>query len=85
MERYRIGESANAMAKRRIATGDPSLFPCYLIGQRRILIARQGFIDWLTVGRQRSHKRKTGGIGAAAKIPTRLKVMCHAQYHIFSG
>jgi hypothetical protein len=34
------------MAKRRIETGDPSLFPCYLIGLRRILIPRQGFIDW---------------------------------------
>ena len=35
-----------AMAKRRIETGDPSLFPAYLIGSRRILIPRQGFQDW---------------------------------------
>jgi hypothetical protein len=42
-----IGEgSLREMAKRSIKTGDPTLFPCYLIGRRRILIPRQGFIDW---------------------------------------
>jgi hypothetical protein len=42
-----IGEaSLREMAKRSIETGDPSLFPCYLIGHRRILIPRQGFMDW---------------------------------------
>jgi hypothetical protein len=41
-----IGEaSLRGMAKRSI-DGDPSLFPAYLIGRRRILIPRQGFIDW---------------------------------------
>jgi hypothetical protein len=38
--------SLREMAKRRIETADPSLFPCYLIGLRRILIPRQGFVDW---------------------------------------
>lgn len=42
------------MAKRKIETGDPSLFPCYLIGRRRILIPRQGFIDWFN-GRGQSN------------------------------
>lgn len=37
--------SLRKMAKRRLQTGDPKLFPCYLIG-RRILIPRQGFMDW---------------------------------------
>jgi hypothetical protein len=42
-----IGEaSLRRMAKRSIETGDPSLFPAYLIGSRRILIPRQGFRDW---------------------------------------
>jgi hypothetical protein len=42
-----IGEgSLRIMAKRSIETNDPELFPCYLIGCRRILIPRQGFIDW---------------------------------------
>jgi hypothetical protein len=42
-----IGErNLREMAKRRIATGDPALFPCHLIGRRRILIPRQGFLDW---------------------------------------
>jgi len=42
-----IGEaSLRAMAKKSAKTGDPSLFPCYLIGARRILIPRQGFQDW---------------------------------------
>lgn len=42
-----IGEaSLRRMAKRSIKTGDASLFPCYLIGNRRILIPRQGFQDW---------------------------------------
>ncbi len=38
--------SLRAMAKKSIETRDPSLFPCYLIGCRRILIPRQGFQDW---------------------------------------
>jgi hypothetical protein len=38
--------SLRAMAKKKIATGDPTLFPCYRIGLRRILIPRQGFMDW---------------------------------------
>jgi hypothetical protein len=42
-----IGEtSLRELAKRSIETNDPSLFPCYLIGVRRILIPRQGFQDW---------------------------------------
>jgi hypothetical protein len=42
-----IGEgSLRNLAKRSIKTGDPSLFPCYLIGCRRILIPREGFQDW---------------------------------------
>jgi hypothetical protein len=42
-----IGEaSLRAMAKRSIETGDPSLFPCYLIGLRRILIPRAAFRAW---------------------------------------
>jgi hypothetical protein len=42
-----IGEgSLRAMAKLKLETDDPSLFPCYLIGRRRILIPRQGFMDW---------------------------------------
>jgi hypothetical protein len=42
-----IGEaSLRVMAKRSIETSDPSLFPCYLIGCRRILIPREGFMDW---------------------------------------
>jgi hypothetical protein len=39
-------KSLRAMAKRKIATGDPSLFECHLIGSRRILIPRQSFQDW---------------------------------------
>jgi hypothetical protein len=35
-----------AMAKRAIETRDPRLFPCYLIGRRRILIPRAGFQSW---------------------------------------
>lgn len=42
-----IGEaSLREMAKQSIETGDSSLFPAYLIGRRRILIPRQGFMDW---------------------------------------
>jgi hypothetical protein len=42
-----IGEaSLRVMAKRSIQTSDPSLFPCYLIGRRRILIPREGFVCW---------------------------------------
>jgi hypothetical protein len=42
-----IGEtSLRELAKRSIETNDPSLFPCYLIGCRRILIPRLGFQNW---------------------------------------
>lgn len=41
-----IGESnLREMARKRLRDNDPSLFPCYAIG-RRILIPRQGFMDW---------------------------------------
>src|SRR5262245_45927212 len=41
-----IGEfRLREMAKKRLRGNDPSLFPCYAIG-RRILIPRQGFMDW---------------------------------------
>jgi hypothetical protein len=38
--------SLREMAKRAIETRDPRLFPCFLIGSRRILIPRQGFMEW---------------------------------------
>ena len=33
------------LAKRRLTQGDQSVFPCHAVG-RRIVISRQGFIDW---------------------------------------
>jgi hypothetical protein len=33
------------MAKRSVASKDPTLFPCHAIG-RRILIPREAFMDW---------------------------------------
>ena len=43
---YDLAMTLTKRADFKLETGDPSLFPCYRIGRRRILIPRAGFVSW---------------------------------------
>jgi hypothetical protein len=40
------------LVKRKLAEGDASVFPFHIVG-RRIILSRQGFVDWFNAGTAR--------------------------------